>query len=436
MDIAIAGGGLSGPLAAVFLARRGHSVTIYERRADPRAAGVSEGRSINLALSARGIDALRRVQLDEAVMAHAIPMRGRMLHDRDGSLSFQSYSADGSKAINSVSRGALNNVLLSAAEASPGVTVKFQHRVITATEDGAVELAAPHGDLGARHDLVIGMDGAFSAVRDRIVHAPRTEYHQQTLPWGYKELTIPAGTDGGFVMDQHSLHIWPRQHSMMIALPNPDGSFTATLFWPYDGPHGFADLHTAEDVLERFRSDYPDAVALMPHLTTEFAEHPVGSLTTVRVWPWTAGRLALLGDAAHAIVPFYGQGMNCAFEDVVELDRCLDDHDEDVLVAVATCAQRRKPNADAIAEMALDNFVEMRDKVGSPWFRTAKRVEQGLERLAPEAFTSLYELVSFTTVPYAEAQRRGRRQRAVLGGMADGMDSLTRGLASALRRAR
>jgi kynurenine 3-monooxygenase len=427
MDIGIVGGGLSGPLAAVYLARHGLRVTLYERRADPRCAGAQQGRSINLALSARGLDALGRVGLDGAVMAHALAMRGRMMHDRSGELAYQSYSADGSRAINSVSRQALNEVLLTAADAEAGVSIHFDHRVVRADEDGRLEIDTPTGARAAQHDVVIGMDGAYSAVRERIVRSPRTEYLQQALPWGYKELTIPPAADGSFPLDHEALHIWPRQHSMMIALPNPDHSFTATLFWPYGGPHGFAGLDDAAAITERFENDYPDAVPLMPSLAEEFAANPVGALLTVRVWPWTMGRLALLGDAAHAIVPFYGQGMNCAFEDVVELDRCLDETG-DVRTALQRCAERRKPNAEAIADMALDNFVEMRDRVGSPWFRLAKRAEHGLERLDPQRFMSLYELVSFTTVPYAEARRRGRRQRAALDAFTTTMDSAAAGL--------
>lgn len=425
MDLAIVGGGLSGPLAAVFLARRGHQVTLYERRADPRTAERVAGRSINLALSARGIDALNRIGLVDDVMAHALPMRGRMLHDRDGTTAYQSYSADGSKAINSVSRSALNDVLLGAAESTPGVSLRFEHRVTEVDETGVLRIETPDGATTTHHDLVIGMDGAYSAVRERIVRSSRTAYQQEALPWGYKELTIAAAADGGYALDPDSLHIWPRQHSMMIALPNPDHSFTATLFWPFDGEHGFDALNNETAVTKRFTEEYVDAVPLMPDLVPHFLHNPVSALVTVRLWPWTMGRIGVLGDAAHAIVPFYGQGMNCSFEDVVELDRCLE-RTPDVVEALAACAANRKPNTDAIADMALDNFAEMRDKVGSRWFRVAKRAEHKLERLAPSQFTSLYELVSFTTVPYAEARRRGQRQRRVLGAMADTMDTITK----------
>lgn len=415
-DVGIAGAGLVGPLLAVYLARRGHDVTLYERRPDPRRAS-TEGRSINLALSARGIDALQRIGLADDVLPHGLAMRGRTMHSRTGELAYQSYSADGSKAINSISRHGLNAILVDAA-ATAGATICFEARVTDAADSGELTIEGRDGVRTERHEIVVGADGAYSAVRDTIVHGERADYRQEHLPWGYKELTIAPAVSGDFALDPGSLHIWPRGDSMMIALPNPDRTFTVTLFWPFDGPAGFADLDTPASVEDRFRRDYPDAVPLFEDLGGDFLRNPVGSLVTVRVWPWTRGRLALLGDAAHAIVPFFGQGMNCAFEDVVELDRCLDEVPDDWAEALTRFAARRKPHTDAIAELALDNFVEMRDKVGSPVFRLGKRVEHALERLAPDHFESLYELVSFTTVPYAEARRRVAAQRAFPAGLA------------------
>jgi kynurenine 3-monooxygenase len=410
-DLGIAGAGLAGPLLAVFLSRRGHDVTLYERRADPRSSGMG-GRSINLALSARGIDALERVGLADEVLAHGLAMRGRMMHDRAGQLAFQAYSADGSKSIRSISRHGLNSVLLDAAEKEPGVILQFEERAVgVVVETGELTLDGPAGRHDVVHDFVIGADGAYSALRDAIVRSERADYRQEHLPWGYKELTIAPDAAGEFALDPGALHIWPRGDSMMIALPNLDRTFTATLFWPFDGPAGFAGLEDSKVVRARFDRDYPDATELFADLAGEFIRNPVGSLVTVRVWPWVRGRLALLGDAAHAIVPFFGQGMNCAFEDVVELDRCLTESSEDWPAALTTYAERRKPNTDAIAALAHDNFVEMRDKVGSPMFRLGKRVEHAIERWAPEHFESLYELVSFTTVPYAEARRRAAAQR-------------------------
>lgn len=416
--VAVAGGGLAGPLLAVYLARRGHRVTLYDRRPDPRAAGAEGGRSINLALSTRGIAALEGVGLADAVLADAIPMRGRVLHDRDGRSSFQSYSADGSKAINAVSRRGLNRTLVEAARAQAGVEICFEHRVVDVDISAAeVTVETPEGMRGERHDVVIGSDGAYSAVRDRMVHREGVDYQQSYLSWGYKELSIPP-LDGGFALEPNALHIWPRGGSMMIALPNRDKSFTCTLFWPYQGPDGFAGLDSPDAVRARFERDYRDAVPLLGDLVGEFERNPVGALVTVKVWPWVAGRVALLGDAAHAIVPFYGQGMNCAFEDVVELDRCLAETGDDWDAALPRYAARRKPNADAIAELALANFVEMRDRVGSPVFRTFKRVEHAIERALPDRYSSLYELVSFSTVPYAEARQIVSRQRRALAAVA------------------
>ena len=370
------------------------------------------GRSINLALSARGIDALERIGLAQDVLAHGLAMRGRMVHDREGELAFQAYSADGSKSINSISRHGLNALLLDAAAKEPGVILHFDERAVGIVADaGELTLDGPTGRHTVTHDVVIAADGAYSVLRDAVVRTERADYRQEHLPWGYKELAISPDPAGGFALDPGALHIWPRGDSMMIALPNPDRSFTATLFWPFEGPSGFAGLTGPDAVRVRFERDYPDAVELFENLPGEFVRHPVGTMVTVWVWPWVRGRLALLGDAAHAIVPFFGQGMNCAFEDVVELDRCLDEAGEDWTVALPAYAERRKPNTDAIAELAIDNFVEMRDKVGSPLFRLGKRVEHAVERWAPDRLQSLYELVSFTTVPYAEARRRAAAQR-------------------------
>jgi kynurenine 3-monooxygenase len=409
--VAIVGAGLTGPLLAIFLARRGHQVTLYERRPDPRRADLDAGRSINLALSVRGIDALERAGLADDVLAKALPMRGRILHDTSGNLAFQAYSADGKHAINSVSRAGLNRELVEAAADAPNVEFRFDHRLTGLDhEQGELRFDAPDGPVASQHDIVIGADGAYSVVRERLTHVEGTDLSQRFLPWGYKELSIPP-LDGEFAMDPSALHIWPRGGSMMIALPNIDRSFTATLFWPNDGPSGFSGLGSDPAIRARFREDYPDAAPLMPDLPAQFRGHPVGALVTVQCWPWVRGRTALIGDAAHAIVPFYGQGMNCGFEDVVELDRCLAETDDDWSTALSRYAERRRPNADAIAELALENFVEMRDKVASPVFRTRKRAEHALERRLPERFVSLYELVAFSTVPYSEVRRRASHSR-------------------------
>ncbi|MEV4201628.1 FAD-dependent oxidoreductase [Micromonospora globbae] len=427
-EIAVVGAGLAGCLLACFLARRGYRVALYERRPDPRTGRVERGRSINLALSERGLDALRRIGLDEQVMADALPMRGRMIHPVAGEPQFQSYSATGDRAINSISRGALNNALLDAATALPGVRIAFDHRLVGLDPaSGEMTFETPRGKVTASAPVVLGADGAGSAVRGQLLaHGLLTE-SLDFLDYGYKELTIPP-LGGDFALEPDALHIWPRGTSMMIALPNPDRSFTCTLFWPTHGTAAFASLGSPAAIERHFAEQYPDLIPLAPNLVDDYQHNPVGVLGTVRCAPWQAnGVVGLLGDAAHAIVPFYGQGANCAFEDVVELDRCLDDCDDDWAAALPLFERRRQQNVEAIAQMALANFVEMRDKVASPLFQLGRRVEHALERALPGRYVSRYELVSFSTTPYAEVVRRVRRQHQVLGAVAAGAAALLAG---------
>ena len=416
-SVLIVGAGLAGSLLAVYLARAGWKVEIVERRADPRIRRFAAGRSINLAISARGIKALRRAGLEDAVMKDAIRMGGRMVHPVEGTAGYQPYSADPTRAINSVSRSALNLALLDAAAAEPNVTVSFDQRCATVDfAKGEVTFVndATGSTRTATADLVVGADGAYSAVRGAMQKTERFDYSQDFLGHGYKELHIPpvpataaSGPHVPFAMEPNALHIWPRGESMMIALPNPDGSFTCTLFWRHDGAgSSFAAVKSGADAVAHFRKVYPDAVPLMPTLAEDFEKNPVGVMVTVRCSPWTRGRVTLLGDAAHAIVPFYGQGANASFEDCEALADALASSPtiDDALRAYEAA---RVANANAIADMALRNFIEMRDLTGRTSFKWKKKIEHALNRVMPATFVPLYDLVSFSTVPYAEAKARG-----------------------------
>jgi kynurenine 3-monooxygenase len=419
MTITIIGAGLAGSLMACMLARRGCCVQVVERRPDPRARGFIGGRSINLALSTRGIHALEQVGLAERVLAEAIPMRGRMMHAVDGATTFQPYSKNPQDAINSVSRGGLNLALLDAADAHGNVTLRFGCRCLDVDLDRAEGrlLDEESGqELTIGGDVVIGADGAFSVVRGQMQRTERFDYGQQYLDYGYRELTVPPTADGRFAMEPNALHIWPRGGYMMIALPNRDCSFTCTLFWPYEGPASVQAVRESGQVEPFFQRHFPDAVPLMPTLVEDYRANPIGSLVTVRCHPWHRGRAVLLGDAAHAVVPFYGQGMNAAFEGCVELDACFEEHGADLQAVFARYTAQRKPNADAIADLALANFVEMRDRVGSSAFLMKKKLEQALHRLFPRAFLPLYNMVSFSRIPYDQARRWARRRNRVVRG--------------------
>ena len=418
--VAIAGAGLGGSLMAVALGQAGSTVDVYERRPDPRRAGATEGRSINLALSTRGLEALATVGLRESILEMAVPMRGRMMHAVSGALTFQPYGTERGHVIHSVSRARLNMTMVEAAERHPRVRVHFDQRVAGVDlARGVLQLADGSESPG---EIVIGADGAFSAVRAQMMKLDRFDYSQSYLDHGYKELSIPAGPGGSFAMEPGALHIWPRGGFMMIALPNRDGSFTCTLFYPQEGERSFAALRTAADVGRFFAETFPDAVPLMPHLADEFFANPTGSLVTVRCHPWhVGGRVVLLGDAAHAVVPFYGQGANAAFEDCVVLGEAMAAHGPDWGDAFAEYETRRKPNADALATLAVENFHEMRDHVASRRFLVWKRTEKLLHRLFPRWFVPLYSMVTFSRMPYAEAVLRSRRQDRALRWLGAGL---------------
>ena len=410
------GSGLAGGLLAAYLGRRGHEVDLYERRADPREGNIVGGRSINLAISTRGIHALEQIGIAEEALRHAIPMRGRMIHDKSGELHFTPYDVDPKKCINSIGRAALNATVIEAAQRS-NVRVHFNHKCTDVDIESAVaHLESANSVVTARGDAVLGVDGAFSAVRQSMqLKIGNFQYDESYLAHGYKELTIPPGPDGSWRMEKNALHIWPRKSFMMIALPNPDGSFTCTLFWEFEGPRSFATMKSDEDVHRFFEEEFPDAVPLMPTLLEDFRENPTGSLVTIRCAPWYyRDKVCLVGDAAHAVVPFYGQGMNAAFEDCVVLDECLEEFPENRDRAFAEYFRRRKENADALADLAIGNFIEMRDKTASKTFRAKKKLDHALEAALPGIYLPLYTMVTFTRMPYAKAAKRAQIQDALV----------------------
>ena len=409
-EITLVGAGLAGSLLAVFLARRGHRVTLLERRLDPRETGASGGRSINLALANRGIAALEEVGVMDRVRPELIPMAGRMLHDEEGRLKLVPYGNKPHEVIHSVSRAGLNALLLDAAEATGKVAIRFGETV--AGVDFARRRVMPQA---TPYEVLVGTDGSASAVRAAILDRTRGRIDVEPLGHGYKELSIPPADGGGFRMEKNALHIWPRGEYMLIALPNIDGSFTVTLFLPQQGAESFEALTTAGAVLALFRRRFADAIPLMPRLAEDFFANPTGHLETIRCAPWSFEDHALvLGDAAHAIVPFHGQGMNAAFEDCGALDRCLADPDRPWNAVFADFEERRRPNTAAIADMALENYVEMRSTVREPKFQLKKDLAFRLEERHPGRFIPRYSMVMFHTLPYAEAQRRGAIQEEIL----------------------
>jgi kynurenine 3-monooxygenase len=410
-NVHIVGGGLVGPLCGIMLANKGFTVTIHERRADMRKGGVAAGRSINLAVTARGLKALEETGLKDKVMEISIPMRGRMVHDAQGNTSLQPYSQKEGECIYACSRGLLNILLLEEADKHKNIDIRFERRC---TGYDIASSILTFEDETVQADMVIGADGAWSAVRRAMLeNVQNFNYSQDFLEYGYKELVIPPGEGGGFRMEKNALHIWPRKSFMLIALPNMDGSFTCTLFYPLAE---FAKLKTDKDVTAFFERDFPDAWKLMPTLAQDFFANPTGSLVTVRCAPWhAAGRAALIGDAAHAIVPFFGQGMNCGFEDCSVLSSLIKDNTPDWEGVFRQFEKFRKPNADAIAAMAVENFIEMRDAVADAGFLLRKKVAFELEKRFPEKFIPRYSMVVFRPdISYAEAQRRGALQDKIL----------------------
>ena len=413
--ISIVGAGLVGSLWAILLAKKGYRVDLFERRGDMRQAGFVGGRSINLAMSTRGWRALELAGIKKDIRQTALPMYGRMMHSVEGELTYQAYGQEG-QAIYSVSRGGLNLKLLQLADAFENVNLHFEHRCQKIDLDtNTLTFNTPDGRVTHQSDLIFGADGAFSAVRSVLQKTPRFNYSQNYLTHGYKEVTIPPAADGTHQLDPtEALHIWPRGHFMLIALPNPDGSFTGTLFLPFEGEQSFEHLTDAASVQGFFEQWFGDAVPLMPDLLEDWKNNPTSSLVTIRCAPWTyKKRVMLIGDASHAIVPFYGQGMNSGFEDCSILHDLHEQLEGDWDRIFDTFNESRIQDADAIADLAIRNFEEMRDRVGDPDFLLRKKIAAWLQERYPDRFLPLYSQVTFSHIPYHRALAEGQRQDAL-----------------------
>ena len=423
--ITLIGAGLNGPLLALGLVRRGFQVEIYERRPDMRRVRASAGRSINLALSTRGIHALTQAGLWDEMRKIVIPMKGRMMHSVTSQLTFQLYGKNEAEVINSISRAELNISLITAAERE-GVRMHFQQRCNGIDlKTGTLQLRDEQSSESSSLDssVVIACDGSASSIRDAMLRRSGFNFSQQYLDYGYKELTIPSGPDGKHLLETNALHIWPRGNHMLIALPNVDGTFACILFLPFEGPDSFANLTSQADVIEFFRTRFPDALPLMPDLAANFFANPIGAMVTIKCSPWqVAGRALLLGDAAHAIVPFFGQGINCGFEDCASLLELLDRFGADWQRVFTEFERARKVNTDAIADLAVENFVEMRDRVADPRFLFRKQVERALEAKYPQLFVPKYSMVTFHRIPYATALTRGELQDRMLTELCHSID--------------
>lgn len=414
----VVGGGLVGALQSIYLAKRGYQVDVYERRSDLRTAKLIAGKSINLALSDRGWKALERAGISDDIKEISIPMHGRMMHSISGELTYQPYGKDG-QAIYSVSRGELNRKLLQCAGKYENVSLYFDKKCLE-LDLNENELEFENLRTGeikhVKADRIYGTDGAFSSVRMRMMKTDRFDYSQTYLKEGYKELSIPANADGTHKLDKNCLHIWPRGAFMLIALANLDGSFTCTLFFPFEGEQSFATINTEEKALQFFKEVFPDTLDLIPDLPQQYMRNPNASLVLVRCNPWhVTDRVVLMGDASHAIVPFYGQGMNCGFEDCRVLDELIDELNGDYKAIFEEYTRLRQPDGNAIADLALQNFIEMRDLVGDESFLLRKKIEKKIHEKHPDKWIPLYSQVTFSpNIRYSEAIANGKRQEKIM----------------------
>ena len=418
-SVTIVGAGLVGSLLSIYLSKRGYKVNVFERRGDMRLETMSAGRSINLALSDRGWRGLEGVGIADDIKKIAIPMYGRFIHHKDGTNAYQPYGKD-NQAIYSVSRADINMKLMDLAEQQENVNIHFNKKC---TLINRKDLAITFEDnltketSNSSADLLFGADGAFASSRLSIqLQSDRFEYNQHYIDCGYKELIIPAGKNGDFLLDKNALHIWPRGSFMMIALPNPDGNFTCTLFLPFEGEKSFSNLKTDKQVEDFFKSEFSDAFTLMPTLISDFKTNATASLVTVKCAPWVFdNKIGLIGDAAHAIVPFYGQGMNCGFEDCVVLNELIEKHNDNWDIIFPEYEQLRKPDGDAIADLAIANFVEMRDKTADPKFILQKKIEAKFSQHYPDKWIPLYSMVTYSPhIRYSTALKEGQKQQKIM----------------------
>ena len=417
-NFTLIGAGLTGPLLATYLAQRGHSVEIYERRPDMRKESISAGRSINLALSARGNHALKEVGLYDKIKPNTIPMKGRMIHDLDGITHLQPYGQKDNEVIFSVSRAQLNMELMTWAEETGNVTIRFNHQLISADLEQnklMFQLSDSLEELELSFNRVIGCDGSASILRKSIVEKADVQYVKKPLGHGYKELTIPPLESGEFQIEPNALHIWPRGNYMLIALPNNDCSFTCTLFFPMAGATSFKTVKTEKDILDLFQSQFPDAIKLMSTLVEDFQSNPTGDLASVYCKPWHfVDKALLIGDAAHAVVPFFGQGMNASFQDCSALAILMDQIEDEWTAIFNAFSSTQVENGHAIADMAIENYLEMRDHVNDTEYKKRRNVELKLERMFPGRFIPRYSMVSFHQIPYSEVYQRGRKQFKII----------------------